>query len=841
MDKLRTEMGTMHGITLVVDAHLGQGTQYGLSTLREVLRDRDVPCFTVKDVSRASGDSLVLIGTRDFLLMQRLLHDLPEGKEALRIARVNCDDRPALAICGSDDRGLMYALLDVAERISRDTGADVLSAVQEADERPFTSERTLSIYTMHRMCFEQRFFDAAYWDRYLGMLARNRFNTFALLFAYESAGYFAPPYPYFFDVPGYADVAVVGMSLDTQAKHLEALNRLIKQTHAHGLDFTLGIWDHIYRGGVQQGPGQNPENPLPWRVTGVTTGNLLEFSVAAITELLKRVPNIDALQFRMHGESGLMVDEMDEFWGSVYDAMAKHGKGIRFDARAKEFPDRLIDLAVKKGVPIRICTKYWMEQMGLPFHPSLTHPQNQMDRRHSYADLLRYPQKYKMHWRLWNGGTSRVLLWGDPEYVRRFSESTHIYNGGGFDVNEPLATKMASHDHFSEPFALLKPEHQHYEYEFERYWHFFQVWGRVGYNPNTPVDVWLNDFSRRFGDAGEPLMRGLHAASRILPRIVAYNYPYNLFPTTRGWVEKQRMEDLPIYADALPSDRLQFLSFREAAENMISGEDSGRLHPLKSAAWFDRQAELVMVSVVKAENTIGDAINREFKVTVTDLRILAQLARYHAGRARAGLAYALFVGTCDVNFLDDALQHEDSAIMEWEQLVEAAGNVYADDLMMGKPETGLSGHWRDELAALKTGLEALKKERADFHVEDNAVLTVVEKQMAHDTNPPEVIHMPIKMIVPNRPLAVRAIVRDVSGVKWVRLHYRHVRQDENYQVIDMQLTGGDVYEATVPGEFLVPTWDFMYLIEAVGVRGNGCLFPDLESDMPYVVARFIRS
>ena len=63
-----------------------------------------------------------------------------------------------------------------------------------------------------------------------------------------------------------------------------------------------------------------------------------------------------------------------------------------------------------------------MEQMGLPFHPTHINTQDQQNRRHSYADLLRYPQSYKMHWRLWNGGTARVLLWGDPEYARRFVE-----------------------------------------------------------------------------------------------------------------------------------------------------------------------------------------------------------------------------------------------------------------------------------------------------------------------------------------------------------------------------------------------------------------------------------
>ena len=56
--------------------------------------------------------------------------------------------------------------------------------------------------------------------------------------------------------------------------------------------------------------------------------------------------------------------------------------------------------------------------------------------------MLRYPQRYRMHWQLWSGGTTRLLLWGDPEYVRRFAGSARLYGGNSFEVNEMLATKM---------------------------------------------------------------------------------------------------------------------------------------------------------------------------------------------------------------------------------------------------------------------------------------------------------------------------------------------------------------------------------------------------------------
>jgi len=424
------------------------------------------------------------------------------------------------------------------------------------------------------------------------------------------------------------------------------------------------------------------------------------------------VPNLDAIQFRMHGESGLKDNEMDEFWESIYQIMKDHGKGIRFDARAKGFPDRLIDKALEMGVNIRICTKYWMEQMGLPFHPTHINPQNQMDRRHSYADLLRYPQRYKMHWRLWNGGTTRILLWGDPEYVRRFAQSTHLYDGEGFEVNEPLATKMASHPHDMPPFELLKPEYRYYDWEFERYWHFFQVFGRIGYNTNTPSEVWEKEFEKRFGKFSAPhIICGLHQASKILPRIVAYNYPYNLFPTTRGWIEKQRMEDLPKYADAIPSDTQQFMSFDEAAKNHLEGTESAKINPLITSEWFANIAKNVLVEVDEAKKKLGENKNKEFISTMVDLKILAHLALYHSRRIHAGLSWMLFKHSKDLNALDDAIQYESQAIAEWQKLVDSAGDIYSDDLMVGLPQAGLSGHWKDELISLRNGLDKLKEQR----------------------------------------------------------------------------------------------------------------------------------
>jgi hypothetical protein len=802
-------------VSLVVTGTLGAGAGYGLTAVREALQRREVAFEEVGGLEHARGTELLVVGQGAAATVVALLElegvTPPSAPEALLIHPASWGNRSAWVAAGADDRGLMYALLEIADCIRwAPDPAHPLSEVRLAAERPEVRVRSLSMYTMHKADFERRLHDPAYWARYLDMLARSRFNTFALLFAYESAGYLAPPYPYFFAVPGFPGVHVPDVPPAAQARNLDALNRLVAMAHARGLDFTLGIWDHIYRGGVQSGGVREGEGEaaLGWRVRGVTQDNLVTYSVAALRTLLQRVPNLDALQFRMHGESGLTREEMDVFWAQIYDVIVTHAPDLRFDARAKGFPDHLIDLALEKGVNIRICTKYWMEQMGLPFHPTHVHPQNQHDRRHGYANLLRYPRRYSVLWRLWNGGTARVLLWGDPDYVRRFVASTHLYDGDGFDVNEPLATKMAAHDHDAEPFELLNPPYRFYDWEFERYWHFFQLFGRLGYNPETPSEVWMRDFERRFGAEAAPLVAdGLHLASRVLPMMVAYTYPYHLFPTTRGWVEKERMADLPSYAAALPSDTQQFLSIAEAAQNRINGETSAKRHPYTSAAWFDRIAGAILKLVASAEAAVGGARGPEFVSTMTDLRILAHLARYHARRAHAGVAYALYEQSRDLNALDAAIAHEEEAITAWCRLVEAAGDVYAGDLKMGLAEAGLSGHWRDELVALRKGLGELAAERDGYRSpapDDELWLA----------------HVPVRRHAPGADLVVRATAGG-AALQDVQLCYA---RSGTVTCFPMKAAGPWRFAATLPGDAVQS--GLSYYVAASDGEGAAIRYPD---------------
>jgi len=843
-------------VSFLTDAAIGKGAAHGLEKQMAALRAKKVSFEKAVSLDTARGKFLLIVGlaTGEGPAARRLKeenHPLPEGPEALVIRPTQYHGKTGWIVGGADDRGLMYAELDVADRIGWNAHRnEPLSEIREAAERPAVRYRAVSIYTMNRAYWESRFYDESYWDRYLDTLAQNRFNSLVVVFGYENGGFLAPPYPYFFDVDEFPNVRMVGITPAQQQRNLRALNRLIQMSHDRGLTLTVGIWDHIYRGGVQGGgvlgADEMARRPTPGLVWGVTGENLVPYTKAALERFVRRVPGLDGIQFRMHDESGLKRSEQEGFWRDVFAMIKDKAPQLCLDLRAKGLPDSVIETGLDMGINFRITTKYWMEQMALPFHPTQVNPANQHDRRHSYADLLRYPQRYKMVWRLWNGGTSRVLLWGDPEYTRRFADSTHLYDGDGFEVNEPLATKMEAQPHDMKPFDLLKPSYRYYDYEFERYWHFFQVFGRIGYNPATPAEVWQREFERRFGrDAAPYLEKGLHRASWILPRIVASCYPYSYFPMTRGWAEKQRLGDLPAYSMAEGSDVQQFVSFDEEARNLLAGVETARTRPPETSRWFAQVAADVLENVAEAERNVGSHRNQEFDSTMVDLKILANLALFHARRIPAAVSYCTYQRTKSVFALDDAIAQEQSAIAAWRQLVAAAGDVYADDLMMGARSAALCGHWKDELAALEKGFAALQRKRSELPKVDSVHQELAPQRVAPKTTaagePPIVVSFPLAAATARKPLTITAEVRSPFGVKWVRLRYRSVTQFEDFQTRPMLPTSKkDQYQVVIPAEHVVPQWDFMYLIEVMDNRGHGCIYPDLNKETPYIVVRLVR-
>ena len=214
---------------------------------------------------------------------------------------------------------------------------------------------------------------------------------------------------------------------------------------------------------------------------------------------------------------------------------------------------------------------------------------------------------------------------------------------------------------------------------------------------------------------------------------------------------------------------------------------------------------------------------------------------------RAGYLQRLVIacsnGTKDVSALDDAIASERNAIEAWRQIVNAAGDVYTDDLMMGVRTADLCGHWKDELVALEKGLVTLEQKRKEFKTEGTPKSAPHFKVAANANNDKlfNISHTPITSAPVDKPLTVSVRVSASAGVKWVHLLYRNVNQELEYQTLPMLPSGEkDLYKAIVSADQINPKWDFMYLIEVMDNNGKGKIYPDLNKETPYIVVKLIR-
>ncbi|MGH9161373.1 MAG: hypothetical protein ACRD2X_15495, partial [Vicinamibacteraceae bacterium] len=400
-------------ITIVIDSALAPPVDHSVGRLLTALSSKGLAAERTQRLEDAGGEHVLVLGRCSAsravrTLVRKARARTPQDAEALLVRNVPWNGRHAVAICGADDRGLMYAVHDIADqiRLAAD-GAEALARIPDASESPDVNVRSVTKMLMNRAVVEEYLYSEDYWDKYLTMLARNRYNTFTLMMGYGAAGYFEPPYPFLFDVAEFP-VKVVGLTAREQQRNLRMLNRIIEMTHARGLDFTLALWTHIFV------PGRNnsvsaPRSGLP---TGLTEDNLVPYTRVALAKLLQLVSGIDRLQFRVHVESSVTLPQQKRFWGEVFKVLEAHPRRIPVDMRLKGLSDDLIEAALASPLDVRLTTKHWGEELGLPYHPTQDTLVNKYERRHTYADILTYPRRYDILWRLWSHGTVKVLLWG---------------------------------------------------------------------------------------------------------------------------------------------------------------------------------------------------------------------------------------------------------------------------------------------------------------------------------------------------------------------------------------------------------------------------------------------
>ena len=844
-------------LTLVVDRPVTTPVRLAVTELRRVLGKRQIS-MAEADTIPATKEPVFVIGIADqSSTLDRMLEDqslsVPRPEESLLLKRIRDESQPTVLVAGRDVRGLTYAILEFARTIELiPTEKDWFDAIPEITESPWLRTRSITMQLFNQDLDARWYFDEAFWRSYFAMLARCRYNNFSLTFAHQT-NYMNPAYPWLLKVPEYPNVRVEGLTDRARSRNLDMLRRISELAHEYAIDFTFGLWTQqpveVYGRTYLKNFPKGPKSS--------------DYCAKALRLLLEACPGIDGVQFRMNVESGIPEDEQKAYFQAQFAAIVNSGRPVRLDLRFKGLRQQTIDQAVESGVDLTVSTKFWCEHMGLPFHPT-TEDKKWRESRYGYGAMLYKPRNYRVVYRLWSVGSQRLLLWGDPAYAGRFAHSCRLGGGEGFEVFAPLTNKGFG----NQPGRwriFADRSYEHFRWEQERYWFFYLAFGRLGYNPEAGAEVWRREFRHRFGDAAESVEQAYRQASQIIPLLTATR----LFSASewRFWPEMNPGGPLSAYAAIQPSDYGQFYAIRSwcrvegwmsedwhgghsgFVEDAIKDRVQAKWTPIQVSRELYQLADQTEHALEAARQRItsknGGQTNRvpsEFGATELDLRVLAQLARYHAEKLRAATYLEFFRVTDASGRLKPTLDHLKKAEAAWENIVRLTDGVYHDHLVFGKDEQSLprskhailahSGHWKDRLPEMRNDVSYVKKLVADHGDTRQDYRVFPGEQPPPDL--PRVVHVPVNRIRAGESLPISARVTCPQPLRQVLLHYRNLDQTDDWQQLAMKETDEGLFAATIPGEAVSARYDLMYYLEA-RLSGGGTLWPDWRKRQPYVV------
>lgn len=588
------------------------------------------------------------------------------------------------------------------------------------------------------------------------------------------------------------------------------------------------------------------------------------FHLSALKTVLGECPGVRAIE--VNGTT-----DREGLFNVIRDA----GRRVSLEFRAP-IDRSLADAAIASGIPVRVAPDYWPGGIGRPYQPAISSA--------GYGDLLEKGRTYEVFWEL--HGPGRILLWGDADYVRRALPTFTLGGADGFEIEPP---DLDSGPIFSEPHN----NRESWRWNFERYWLFYQLWGRLSYDPKTPDRIWIAELQRRFGPAAQDVWDVYRSAGRIEPEIVATRFGA---PDQPASPETDAGGTLEEYARAHPGDTETITN----AGNVTEGMRSGKQAPSDTAAVLNGYAAATEQAIARVDARLKGS-NPEWNSSKADFQALTLLARYHAARQSSAEA-SLDNGSAA---LDHAMAQMRAARAAWEKLATISDELYAPPFNRHRDElAGIDrqlkriedaaatakplgtyiyafhfGEWMpgfrsivanttytddagsgwsdgaNRLLRVKTGggtfeavlieadqstttqtLEAVNG-MIDIPVPTGAVTLVIRgsrpKSDRITVRRPAISHAPPSTATANEPLKLTLSIAPFTGIRAIRLHYRAVNQSVEFKTLEAPPARATF---VVPAAEISARWDLMYYFEVLS-DDQTWIIPDAHLATPYYVVK----
>ena len=327
------------------------------------------------------------------------------------------------------------------------------------------------------------------------------------------------------------------------------------------------------------------------------------------------------------------------------------------------------------------------------------------------------PSNYFIAWMIRNEDFF-VLRWANPEFIRQYIATNHHEYVNGYFVGSEGYIPAKDYSHADHPNKTWK-------YAFEKQWLFYQLWGRLSYDPHLHDQIFESSFEQKYGPGiGKTILRAMSLASTVPLKIASFykgTWDFTLYSEgfLAAWQAGYDDQISPfISVDELIRHKTldqNYLCIEDFVRSRQANEaiSDDKITPLKLAEQVEQNCREALI-LVKGLRKQTEERDKAFISELDDIATWANLGLYFADKLRGGVALATFNQSKQSNEKEKAVNYLEKCVGHWQQVVRLTESRYVTMpyVSMGHhqqrwPEFA-GFHWKHFLKDVKRDVEIAK-------------------------------------------------------------------------------------------------------------------------------------
>ncbi len=569
-------------------------------------------------------------------------------------------------VIGGDRIGAMYGGIHLGELVK----AGMLVGFKDEEHTPYIAKRGLKFnipldvrQPSHGENWREstspqtnvaHMWDIHFWIEYLDVLARQRYNVLSLWNKH--------PFPSLVKLDDYPDVALDDVyNSSGKVKVMPHKDKIAFWKKIMELAWDRGIEVYLITWNIHMN-GTDGKYGITESYTNKTTIDYLRKSVKQTFITYPRLAGIGITAGEnMEG----MDDDTKEQW--LWDT---YGQGV-MDVK-KEQPERFIRFIHRDWMTSfdKISSRFGQLNDGFDMENKYIKARLYSYPTAKFAEndiLKRIPKNMSTWWNIRNDDIYN-MRWGDPEYVKQFILT---FPKGNLTVGYLMGSDRYAWARES----ISKNPQFPSQLENEKHWYSFLLWGRLGYDPNTSVELLKGQVQYRFPTvSANDLYDAWQSASKIIPSVNQIHwYIWDFMWWVEGCSSSGVVNSIKGFHDinsfikgkAMPHSGVISIA------DFVDGKTDGT-SPIDLANSIELNAKNALCKVAGIQNKE----NIELNETIGDIKAQAYLGLYYACKIRAAVELALYKKTGVELHKNTAILELENGLNHWENYANSLDAQY---------------------------------------------------------------------------------------------------------------------------------------------------------------------